>query len=102
MITRLLVLSVFGLLNFAVFANDDVDDVVSTINADDLLIADNPRKDRRDDRQEDRQGNRDDKQDCRQEEGRAGHDKRECKQEKRGEGDENDSAEDDKDDAADA
>lgn len=84
MITRLLVLSIFGFLSCAVFASDDVDDGLNTVNNADLIVADNRRKDRRDDRQ----GDRDDKQDCRQEEGRVGDDKRECKQEKRGEGDE--------------
>ena len=58
-----------------------------------LLVADNPRKDRRDNRQEGRDDNqdgrqegRDDRRDCRQEEGRIGDDKRDCKQEERGEG----------------
>ncbi len=82
MITRLLVISVFGFLSYAVSANTDVDDGALAISSEDLMIADNRRKDRRGDRQEDR----DDKQDCRQEEGRIGHDKRECKQEDRGEG----------------
>ncbi len=76
MITRLLVLSIVGFLSSAAFAGDFV--------SDELLMADNPRKERRDDRQDDR----DDKQDCRQEEGRVGDDKRECKQENRGDGDE--------------
>jgi len=84
MITRLLILSVFGFLSYAASANTDVDDGAHAISSEDLLVADNRRKDRRGDRQEDR----DEKQDCRQEEGRIGHDKRECKQEERGEGDE--------------
>lgn len=84
MISRLLAITISGFLSCAVFASDDVSDVGFTSNNDVLLMADNPRKDRRDDRQEDR----DDKQDCRQEEGRIGDDKRECKQEDRGEGDE--------------
>ena len=84
MITRLLALGLTGFLSFAVFASDDVNDVGITANNDDLIMADNRRKDRRGDRQE----GRDDKQDCRQEEGRVGDDKRECKQEDRGEGDE--------------
>jgi len=84
MITRLLILSVFGFLSYAASANADVDDGAHAISSEDLLVADNRRKDRRGDRQEDR----DEKQDCRQEEGRIGHDKRECKQEERGEGDE--------------
>ncbi len=93
MITRLLVLSVFGFLSCAVFASAEVDDRSITANNADLIVADNRRKERRDDRQD----NRDDKQDCRQEEGRVGDDKRECKQENRGDGDE-----DDKDAEADA
>ena len=86
MIARLLVLSIFGFLGFAVFACDDVDDGSSAVNESELLVADNNRKERRDDRQ----GDRDDKQDCRQDEGRVGDDKRECKQENRGGGDEDD------------
>jgi len=93
MITRLLVLSVFGFLSCAVLANADVDDGLYAVNNVDVIVADNRRKERRDDRQD----NRDDKQDCRQEEGRVGDDKRECKQENRGDGDE-----DDKEDGADA
>jgi len=89
MITRLLVLGVFGFFSIAVFVSDDVNGVFSTVNNDDSIMADNPRKDRRDDRQE----NRDDKQDCRQEEGRVGDDKRECKQENRGEGEEDEEKE---------
>jgi len=90
MIIRLLVLGIFGFLSCAVFASDDIDNASSTVGNDDLMMAANPRKERRDDRQGDRQENRDGKQDCRQEEGRVGHDKRECKQENRGEGDEGD------------
>jgi hypothetical protein len=84
MITRLLVVSIFGLLSCAVSASDVADDGLYLVSSEDVLLADNRRKDRRGDRQEDR----DEKQDCRQEEGRIGHDKRECKQEDRGEGDE--------------
>ena len=83
MIIRVFVVAIFGFLSFAVFASNDVTDGFSTVDNDELIIADNRRKDRRGDRQEDR----DDKQDCRQEEGRVGDDKRECKQENRGEGD---------------
>lgn len=72
----------------------------STVGSEELIMAANPRKERRDDRQGDRQENRDGKQDCRQEEGRIGHDKRECKQDNRGEGDEDDKG--DKEDGADA
>jgi len=84
MITRLLVVSFFGLLSCTVSAGDVADDGLYLVSSEDVLVADNRRKDRRGDRQEDR----DEKQDCRQEEGRIGHDKRECKQEERGEGDE--------------
>ena len=100
MISRLLAITISGFLSCAVFASNDVSDVGFTGNNDVLLMADNPRKDRRDDRQEDR----DDKQDCRQEEGRIGDDKRECKQEDRGEG-EGDEAEaegEDKEEGAEA
>ena len=90
MITRLLALGLAGFLSCAVLASDDVDNASSMVGNYDLIMADNPRKERRDDRQGDRQGNRDGKQDCRQEEGRVGNDKRECKQENRGEGDEGD------------
>ena len=76
--------------------DDDVNDVGATVNNDELLMADNRRKDRRGDRQEDR----DDKQDCRQEEGRVGDDKRECKQEERGEDD--DGEKEDEENGADA
>jgi hypothetical protein len=97
MITRLLIAGLFGFLSCAAVANDDaVSDGFSAAMQDVLLMADNPRKGRRDDRQGDRQENRDGKQDCRQEEGRIGRDKRECKQEKRGEGDEDKGAEEDK------
>jgi len=89
MITRLLAIVLTGFLSCAVFAGDDVNDVGATADHDELLMADNRRKDRRGDRQEDR----DDKQDCRQEEGRVGDDKRECKQENRGDGDEEEGAE---------
>jgi hypothetical protein len=98
MIVRLLVLSICGFLSFTVLAGDDVDDGLNVVGVSDLIVADNRRKDRRDDRQ----GDRDDKQDCRQEEGRVGDDKRECKQENRGDGDEAEGDEDDKDPEADA
>jgi len=98
MITRILVLGVFGFLSFAVFAGDVVDDGATAFDNADIFVADNRRKDRRDDRQEDR----DDKQDCRQEEGRIGDDKRECKQGNGGEGDEAEGDEAEKDAEADA
>jgi hypothetical protein len=101
MITKLLITALFGFLSCVAVANDDaVSDGFSTATDGALLMADNPRKGRRDDRQEDRGENRDGKQDCRQEEGRVGNDKRECKQEERGEGDEDKGAE--ADEAADA
>lgn len=91
MITKLLIASIFGFLScVAIAGNDAVSDGVSATMDGELLMAANPRKDRRDDRQGDRQENRDGKQDCRQEEGRVGHDKRECKQEERGEGGDDD------------
>ena len=94
MITKLLITTLFGFLSCVAFASDDaVNSSVSATMDGGLLMADNPRKGRRDDRQGDRQGDRDGKQDCRQEEGRVGDDKRECKQEERGEGDEDEGAE---------
>jgi hypothetical protein len=89
MITRLLLVSIFGFLSCAVSASDVVDDGLYLVSSEDGLLADNRREDRRGDRQEDR----DEKQDCRQEEGRIGHDKRECKQEDRGEGEGDEKAE---------
>ena len=89
MITRILAIVLTGFLSCAVFADDNIKEIGASVHNDDLLIADNRRKGRRDDRQEDR----DDKQDCRQEEGRVGDDKRECKQENRGDGDEEEEAE---------
>jgi len=86
MITRLMILSVAAILCFAVYASADVGDGYSTIDNINMIMVDNPRKDRRDDRKDDR----DDKQDCRQEEGLVGDDKRECKHE---DGDEEDSEE---------
>jgi hypothetical protein len=97
MITRLLITGLFGFLSCVAVANDDaVSDGFLAATDGALLMADNPRRERRDDRQGDRQENRDGKEDCRQEEGRVGNDKRECKQEKRGEGDEDKGAEADK------
>jgi len=89
MITRLMILSVAAILCFAVYASADIGDGYSTIDNINMIMVDNPRKDRRDDRKDDR----DDKQDCRQEEGLVGDDKRECKQEDRGDGDGDDEAE---------
>jgi hypothetical protein len=101
MMTRLLIASIFGFLSCAAIASDDVvsDGFSATVDGE-LLMAANPRKDRRDDRQGDRHENRDGKQDCRQEEGVVGGDKRECKQEERGEGGDDEGAEaDEKEDA---
>ncbi len=84
MSTRLLVLGIAAFLSCAAFAGDNLNDVSSAVDNDALLVADNPRPDRRDGRKD----HRDDKQDCRQEEGRVGDDKRECKHEEPGEGDE--------------
>jgi hypothetical protein len=97
MITKLLITTLFGFLSCVAFASDDaVSDGFSAATDGALLMAQNPRKGRRDDRQGDRNENRDGKQECRQEEGLVGDDKRECKQGERGEGDE------DKGDEADA
>ena len=94
MITKLIAAGTFALLiGVAITSDDIVDDGLYLVGSSDTLMADNPRKDRRDDRQGDRNENRDGKQECRHEEGLAGDDKRECKQEKRGEGDEDEGAE---------
>ena len=101
MITRILITALFGFLSCVAVANDDaVSDGFSAATDGALLMAQNPRKERRGERQGDRNENRDGKQDCRQEEGLVGNDKRECKQEERGEGDEDKEGEEDK--AADA
>jgi len=101
MVTRLLITITLGFLSCAAIASDEgISDGVSATVDGELLMAANPRKDRRDDRQGDRHENRDGKQECRQEEGRVGHDKRECKQEERGEGGDDEGAEvDEKEDA---
>jgi hypothetical protein len=91
MIIRSAAITLMGLIGFAAFASDDVSNESPTMTNDNMLMADNPRKDRRDDRQEDRDG----KQDCRQEEGRIGDDKRECKQEEHQEGDDGKELDDD-------
>jgi hypothetical protein len=98
MIIRLLVLSIFGFLSCTVLASDNVEDGSNAAGDASLIVADNRRKGRRDDRQ----GDRDDKQDCRQEEGLVGDDKRECKQENRGDGNEAERDEEEKDAEADA
>jgi len=94
MIIRTLVIALASLLSFSATTVIAADDLVAEIDNIELLVADNPRKDRRDNRQEGRDDNqdgrqegRDDRRDCRQEEGRIGDDKRECKQDDRGEGD---------------
>ena len=89
MIKKLLVVGIMGLLSFGAFASEDVDDGMIVGGSEDLLMANNPRQERRGGRQD----HRDDKQDCRQEEGRIGDDKRECKHEGGDEGDEKDEAE---------
>jgi hypothetical protein len=83
MIKKLLAVGLIGLLSCSVFASEDIDNGVIASDSDALLMADNPRQERRGDRNE----NRDDKQDCRQEEGRVGDDKRDCKQDSRGDED---------------
>jgi hypothetical protein len=101
MITKLLITSIFGFLSCAAIASDDaVSEGFSAAVDGELLMAANPRKDRRDNRQGDRHEDRDGRQDCRQEEGLVGDDKRECKQEERGEGNDDEGAEaDEKEDA---
>lgn len=83
MTIRLMVAITLGILSCTAVANGDVSndtsELLSSSSYDNLMLADNRRKDRRDDRGD----NRDDKQDCRQEEGRVGDDKRECKQDAR-------------------
>lgn len=94
MITKLVIAGTFGLLICFAFSIDGpAEEKLYSAVSSDVLMADNPRKDRRDNRQGGRQDNREGKQECRQEEGLAGDDKRECKQEKRGEGDEDEGAE---------
>jgi hypothetical protein len=80
MIKKLLAVAIIGLLSCSVFASGDTDHGVMASDSGALLMAGNPRQERRGDRHE----NRDDKQDCRQEEGRVGDDKRDCKQDSRG------------------
>ena len=80
MIKKLLAVGIIGLLSCSVFASEDTDYGVQGSAGDALLMADNPRKERRGERGD----NRDDKQDCRQEEGRVGDDKRDCKQDEIG------------------
>lgn len=89
MITRILAIVLTGFLSCATFAGGTVDEGGLTVINENVIMADNRRKERRGGRQE----NRDDKQDCRQEEGLVGDDKRECKQEERGDSDEDDGAE---------
>lgn len=87
MILRTLVVTLAGLVTVSAVADTGAVEGATDIDGFELLVADNPRKDRRDDRQEERPDRRDDRQDCRQDEGRVGNDKRDCKQEGRGEDD---------------
>ena len=80
MIKKLLIGGIFGLLSCVVFSSESTDQGLNVSDSDTLLMANNPRQERRGGRQD----HRDDKQDCRQEEGRVGDDKRDCKQEERG------------------
>ena len=78
MILRTLVVILAGLVTVPAVA--DTGAVEGATDIDDgfeLLVAYNPRKDRRDDRQEERPDRRDDR--------RVGGDKRDCKREDRGE-----------------
>jgi len=104
MIIRILVIALASLLSFSATTVIAADVAVAEIDNIELLVADNPRKDRRDNRQEGRddsqdgrQEGRDDRRDCRQEEGRIGDDKRDCKQENRGEDEGESDDEEDKD-----
>ena len=99
MITRILAITLACLLSFSATTVIAAEDAVAETDSIDLLVADNPRKNRRDDRQDKRPERRDDRQDCRQDEGRVGDDKRECKQEERGEGSDDDVGADDSGDA---
>jgi len=78
-------LTLLTIIGIAAFSMPEAPSRVDPGEAVDLLVADNPRKERRDDRQEDRPDRREDRRDCRQDEGRVGNDKRECKQDERGE-----------------
>ena len=84
MIIRTLAVALASLLSFPATTLIAAEDAVAAIEDIEVLVAENPRKDRRDDRQERRPERRDDRQDCRQDEGRVGDDKRECKQDERG------------------
>ena len=99
MIIRILAITLASLLAFSASPAIAAEDAVAEIDNIGLLVADNPRKDRRDDRQEKRPERRDDRQDCRQDEGRVGNDKRECKQDERGEGADDDVGTDESGDA---
>jgi hypothetical protein len=89
MIKKLLVVGTMALLSFGAFASEDIDDGMTVGGGEDLLMAGNPRQERRGGRQD----HRDDKQDCRQEEGRIGDDKRDCKREGGDDDDKKDEAE---------
>lgn len=80
MIKQLLAVAIIGLSSGSAFAGENTDQVLDASPDDTLLMANNPRQERRGGRQD----NRDDKQDCRQDEGRVGDDKRDCKQDARG------------------
>ena len=90
MIIRILAIALASLLSFSVTPVIAAEDAIAEIDNNGVLVADNPRKERRDDRQEQRPERRDDRQDCRQDEGLVGDDKRDCKQDERGEGVEDD------------
>lgn len=80
MIKKLLAIGVIGFLSSGLVIAEDSVDGHEQGSTDELLMAGNPRQERRGGRQD----HRDDKQDCRQEEGRVGDDKRDCKQDARG------------------
>lgn len=74
-------------LGAAALTTAEASDQIASAKSVDTLVADNPRKGRRDNRQENRPDRREDRRECREDEGRLGNEKRECKQEERGEED---------------
>ena len=81
MIVRAVAIVLAGVLCLSTTSSLDGSAAEPIVDASAPMVADNPRKDRRDDRQEERPEQRDDRQECRQEEGRVGKDKRDCKRE---------------------
>ena len=96
MMTRLGVLIIAGLAGTIALADEPIPDPSGIFIGDELLVADNPRNERRDGRQDGRGDNRDDRQECRDEEG-LGKDKRECKRDDDDDDDDGAEAHDDDD-----